>query len=237
MSSITTEQLDILNQFKCERLTKQDKNKLLLENFSNSKNIEIVKILREDAWEEDKNNQIVYYLVKHNDDIALFFAIKCGGLFTPFNEITDGIKNSKIKDKCKDKCSHINYVHSSYPGIEIVYFCANESFREKWKTLKIGNHPMGKVLFWHFFPDIIENILEIIGCEYLFLFAADSTDDRLLVAYYKVDLKFEEPNLIATNKPLFDFECIFLSQKIEDLQKNKEEFFNNFNQDFKNIEN
>ena len=96
---------------------------------------------------------------------------------------------------------------------------------------------MGKVLFWYFFPSITEEILKIIGCEYLFLFAADSTDDRTLVAYYKVDLKFEEPNLIATNKPLFDFECIFLSQKIEDLQKNKKEFFNNFNQDFFNTEN
>jgi len=240
MSSITNEQLDILNQFKCERLTDDANNKSLIKDFINTRNIGIVENLKDEAWEEDQNNKVVYYLIKKSDDIVLFFSIKCGGLFTPFEKITDDIKNFKLEDKNRDKCPHINHVHFSYPAIEIVHFCVNENFRPKWINFGFeDNQPMGKVLFWHFFPSIIEKLLNLIGCEYLFLFAADSTDDSTLVAYYKFDLKFEEADenkLIAPNKPSYDLGCIFLIQKIENLQKNKKEFFNNFNQDFKNIE-
>lgn len=70
-----------------------------------------------------------------------------------------------------------------------------------------------------------------IGCQYVFLFAADMSEDATLINYYNVALKFGQPTDISTNKPQYDLCCQFMCQGIGDLKKNQEEFFNNFNPD------
>ena len=92
-------------------------------------------------------------------------------------------------------------------------------------------HTMGETLYWKYIvPKFIE-VQKIAGCEYAFLFAADLSEDRTLVNYYDVSLKFQQQLDIGTNKPLYDFACVFMCQRINRLKELKDEFFNSFNMD------
>ena len=84
-------------------------------------------------------------------------------------------------------------------------------------------------MFWKFIVPIIFKIQSLIGCQYLFLFAADMSEDNNLINYYNVALKFEQPEHIGTNKPKYDFCCRFMCQEINTLKTNQEEYFENFN--------
>ncbi len=121
-------------------------------------------------------------------------------------------------------------VGHTYPGIEIVHFCSNDSMKEKWKSFNI-NHPMGEVMFWQYIAPIIYQVQEHIGCQYAYLFAADTSEDGNLINYYNVALKFEQPTEVGTNKPSYDLCCAFMCQEINELRKNRQEYFDNFNPD------
>lgn len=56
----------------------------------------------------------------------------------------------------------------------------------------------------------------------------------LWVNYYDVTLKFQKSLEIGTNKPFYDFCCDFMCQEINDMRKNRERFFENFNIDDEN---
>ena len=48
--------------------------------------------------------------------------------------------------------------------------------------------------------------------------------------YYK-NLKFQILENIGTVKPAYDFKCIFMSQEVNDLEQNMNQFFQNINPD------
>ena len=121
-------------------------------------------------------------------------------------------------------------VHITYPGIEIVHFCTNDKAKEYWKALGL-DHPMGEVLFWWFIMPKLQKVQKIAGCQYAYLFAADSSEDRTLINYYNVSLKFVKPEGIGTSKPRYDFCCEFLIQEINKLIAFRSEYFMNFNLD------
>ena len=121
-------------------------------------------------------------------------------------------------------------VDITYPGVEIVHFCTNDNAKEYWKCQAM-HHPMGEVLFWWFILPIIEKVQKIVGCQYAYLFAADSSEDRTLINYYNVSLKFTSPEGIGTSKPRYDFCCEFLLQEIGKLTLYRKEYFDNFNFD------
>ena len=93
------------------------------------------------------------------------------------------------------------------------------------------NHPMGEVLFWWFIMPIIESVQKIVGCQYAYLFAADSSEDRTLINYYNVSLRFVSQDSIGTSKPRYDYCCEFMLQEISKLVTFKSEFFMHFNLD------
>lgn len=134
------------------------------------------------------------------------------------------------RDRAEEPNEKIIRVVETYPGIELVHFCANDNARVFWKRSGI-NRPMGEVLFWRYIAPIIYNIQDIIGCQYVYLFAADASPDRSLVNYYQVALNFEQPSDIGTSKPRYDFRCEFMCQKTNDLRKNRAYYFENFNPD------
>lgn len=137
-----------------------------------------------------------------------------------------------LNDKLKEPNKKLNYVQTTYPGIELHLFCANENFKKDWELLGINppNNRMGIILFWKFIiPKIIE-IKRIVGCKYLYLFAADSTPDQTLISYYNI-LKFQQNNSISTSKPSYDWSCFFMVQEINNLCKERKLFFQNFNLD------
>lgn len=290
---ITQKQIDVLNSFKCERLSSNEQNRELIKEFTSTKGDGIVRYLQQNGWEEDHNGETAYYLIKNPEGLpCLFFSLKCGALFEPLNEeeiekniqqiqeklkpylspatgtissvdlsimlaqiikendITLGelnkiidllINKKQIKktlaivksDKEKEGERPIVRVHKTMPGVELMHFCANDLTKESWKKLGF-HHTMGVVLFWYFIVPIIEKLQTLIGCQYLFLFAADATVDGTLVNYYNVSLNFDIAENIGTSKPLYDFGCVFMSQEAKALKKKRIHFFNNFNIDIEN---
>lgn len=288
---ITKEQLDILEQFSCERLSQRPEHKYLLKNFRNEKGSPLVEYLNEKAWEEDENGVTAYYLVKAPDNqVVMFFSLKCGALFDPLDEagmkqsvvtakkllqaiqnvnkggdeklsaiqlleqyrtgqdislaeiqrvVKNGAKANRFldllnSDREREENQQIIRVGHTYPSIELVHFCTNDNAKAFWKECSLG-HPMGEVLFWRYIAPIIYEIQNQIGCQYAFLFAADASEDGTLINYYNVSLKFEQPNNVGTSKPSYDFCCEFMCQKISDLKKNHQEYFDNFNPDVDDI--
>lgn len=133
-------------------------------------------------------------------------------------------------DKKTEGNENISRVSKTYPGVELVHFCTNEKARKTWDTLGLG-HSMGEVIFWNKIVPKFFEVQKIVGCEYAFLFAADLSEDRTLINYYNVSLKFETDVDMGTNKPFYDFACAFMCQKLSALKYNQKEYFNNFNID------
>ncbi len=102
--------------------------------------------------------------------------------------------------------------------------------KSKWNTYNMG-HPMGETSFWKFIAPKFFDVQAIVGCEYAFLFAADLLEEGSLVNYYEVSLKFQKRLDVGTNKPFYDFCCDFMCQAVNDMRKNRQLFFENFNID------
>ena len=82
MGKITDKQKEIIESFSCERLSDKQENKELIKNFKSEKGRSLVRYLQHLAWDEDTEGKTAYYLIKDPDnEIALFFSLKCGALF------------------------------------------------------------------------------------------------------------------------------------------------------------
>lgn len=288
---ITKEQEEILDRLVCERLSSDDANKKLMETFVSRRGVSLVNYFRRFGMEEDKSGKTAYYIIKdREDEVLMFFSLKCGTLFEPLQDEqevkqdfqrlivlmqavqnADGtvsdeelreantllnkyqvgdrvtiedfqkliLKKAKNKsyflellfnDKTKEDNDNMFRVQSTHPGIELVHFCTNDSLKQKWKKLGMG-HTMGEVLYWKYIAPKLFQVQEIVGCEYVFLFAADLSEDGSLVNYYEVTLKFKKSPDVGTNKPFYDFCCDFMCQEVNEVRKSREYFFEHFNAD------
>ena len=277
---ITEEQQEILESLVCERLSRNPANMREIDQFFNSKNDKLVERLLNEAYSEDEEDKIAYYLVKDKEGHILFyFSLKCGqlydkhldfDLFKLLGELYDGLlkmksepdishedsivinkvleeirsrkgvlkedlkkitkKNQSIDDFEKVFKDDADKVGATFSGIEIVQFCSNEDNLVYWKKYDV-NQKLGVVVFWQFIVPIIIKIKELIGCEYLFLFAADDSEDENLVNYYKSWLKFESSDERSAATPVYDLTCKFLYQETCSLKEKRDTFFKNFNPD------
>lgn len=176
-----------------------------------------------------------------------FFKYKLAGTLTlktikdfknKFLQLQGKLRRSKIsninfeEDQKNEPNKKLNYVHTTYPGIELHIFCANEDYKDDWETLNFpdSNNRMGIIFFWKFIVPKVFEAQNIIGCKYLYLFAADSTEDQTLISYYNT-LKFTQDITISTSKPSYDWSCFFMSQEINALYNERDKFFRNFNPD------
>lgn len=152
------------------------------------------------------------------------------------SNLRDGVQYKKNTlreirgDRAHEPNGMIVRVGETHPGIELVHFCANDDARIFWRRSGM-KRPMGEVLFWWFIAPIIYNVQDVIGCKYVFLFAADLSPDRSLVNYYQIALNFEQPDDIGTSKPRYDFQCEFMCQKTNDLRTYRRYYIENFNPD------
>lgn len=133
-------------------------------------------------------------------------------------------------DKTKDPNKHIIRVANTHSGVELVHFCLNENSKSVWKSFNMPQS-LGKIIFWYHIVPILKKVREVVGCKYLFLFAADVTEDGTLINYYNVDLKLHRPIDIGTTKPVYDLNCIFMCNEISSLISHRKTFFENFNPD------
>lgn len=125
---------------------------------------------------------------------------------------------------------NIKNVGKTFAGVEIVHFCANDKCRDIWDKYGL-NQSLGAIVFWHFIVPKIFELRKIVGCEYLFLFAADCDPDEHLVNYYSQKLKFKKADEHSTAMPIYDFTCKFMYQEILGLENKRMKFFDNFNHD------
>ena len=140
-------------------------------------------------------------------------------------------KNATLyEDLEKEIGENVTHVGSTFSGIELVHFCANDGTRSFWKEEEMGQK-LGVVIFWEFVVPIVLAAMKHIGCQYLFLFAADKTVDEELVAYYHEYLHFNEASEMATAKPIYDLTCKFMYQETSELENKREYFFVFYNID------
>lgn len=116
----------------------------------------------------------------------------------------------------------------TYPCVEMVNFCKNKAADDGWHKLNVIPN-MGATLFWLKIIPIIEHVCETIGCTYVSLFAADeSIEKEKLISYYNQVLFFQKDEKIKAVKPQYDWECMFLCQKVRVLVEQKESFIKNY---------
>lgn len=137
-------------------------------------------------------------------------------------------KVSYVRDKKDWSGSNIEQVSEVLPGIELKYFGVNEDAKTLWTSYGLPKR-QGETLFWLCVVGKVEEICRRVGCQYLYLFAADNKPDGNLVGYYNTRLHFEKDSDLNANKPHFDFKCRFMCQEIEVLRKNQVYFFEHFN--------
>ena len=120
-------------------------------------------------------------------------------------------------------------VQKCFSAIELKHFCKNINYEY---NLDI---PLGMGIFWEIIVPLIKHITDLIGCKYLYLFAADNTEIkeqkqqvRKLLQYYRVNLKFEDITDLTIIKPDYDRYCLSLFQSIEQLLKNSEHIWDEF---------
>lgn len=130
----------------------------------------------------------------------------------------------------KEIGENVTHVGSTFSGIELVHFCTNENTCSFWEELKEGQK-LGVVVFWKFVVDVVLEAMKHIGCQYLFLFAADKSEDEELVAYYRDRLSFKEAIDMATAKPIYDLTCKFMYQETCSLESERDYFFEHYNID------
>lgn len=249
-----------------------------IDSFFNSKNEKLVERLLNEAYSEDENDQIAYYLVKDKDGHILFyFSLKCGQLYDRhldfdlyklLGELYDGLlkmkkesdttpedavvidkvleeirsrkgiikadlkriskKNKSIEDFEKLFNDDQEKVGETFSGVEIVQFCSNEDCSKYWEQYGM-KQKLGVVVFWHFIVPKVLSLMEIVGCQYVFLFAADDSEDEDLVNYYKTWLKFESSQERSAATPVYDLTCKFLYQDTCSLKEKRSYFYDHFN--------
>lgn len=131
------------------------------------------------------------------------------------------------KDMLEEQNVKISRAEKVYPGVEIVHFCKHDPAEDLWEEAGMGQS-LGKTLFWHFVVPKILEINELVGCEYVYLFAADSSEERSLIGYYH-GLNFELPMDMGTTRPVYDYGCAFMCQELGKLKKRQGQFFKAFN--------
>ena len=128
----------------------------------------------------------------------------------------------------KEFNADIARVGKTFSGIELVHFCSNTNTDELWDSLGFPQL-RGTIIFWYFVIPKVMEALKYVGCQYLFLFAADKSKEEKLVRYYENQLNFKKPDELATAKPFYDFTCKFMCHEISTLKQEQAEFFANFN--------
>ena len=113
-------------------------------------------------------------------------------------------------------------------GVELVHFCAHTPAAQRWKEMGFQPQTLGRTMFWNFVVPVIQQVRDLVGCEYLYLFAADEKKHGKLVRYYQ-ELGFEIREDLCVSKPEYDFGCFFMCQKVTALRNRRNAFFRNYN--------
>lgn len=142
-------------------------------------------------------------------------------------------KSARRDEDVKNDVNKDNHrVADTFSSVEVTVFCKNEAagVEEEWRKLGLP-YSIGLSVFWHHIVPKIKKLISIVGCDYLYLFAADKDADGELVNYYKTKLHFINPVKLGANKPSFDYDCFFLCQRVSEVLKHYSKFYSAYNHD------
>ena len=141
---------------------------------------------------------------------------------------------------------HTTNVHQTFPAIDIKFLCKNKHYIPKINL----DFRLGVYIFWELIVPHLLKTAELVGCKYIYLFAADNTDRTViktkkpimitpdydpyedekeeeqtvvlkLVEYYKNELKFNYVTQYKVLKPRFERTCFTLVQEVNKLEENR----------------
>ncbi len=194
-------------------MTSKEENKAAKDTFDSQKHNNTLGLyFKNEAWDADLDGETRVYVVKDSKNrIPLYFSLKCGLLFKKKNY---GTIDSTLQ------------VGTCYSAIELQHFCKNENYIPEIEP-ELLQVPFGFGIFWEVIVPEIFKITDKVGCKYLYLFAADNTENfsiQKLVHYYKNALKFYECQDDGINiiEPDYDENCYGLVQEISKLRINQE---------------
>lgn len=158
--------------------------------------------------------------------------------------------DSLMEDRRAEHNQLLVRVEQDYSAIQLVDFCADNNANKRWKNKdEYGMMPqlMGETLFWWFIVPKMQEISRLIGAEFVYLFAADSSAEGTLTKYYE-RLHFRRLSKLGTVKPFYDLNCAFMGKRLKTLHESlprmkdlsvdpdvygldhyRKEFFNTFN--------
>ena len=296
-------------------LTSSEDNKEHVNSFTAVENgREIARYLRESAWDDDQEHNTKVYLIKdkNTNEIAFYFAMNCGILFSDYryrdvkseetevfnkyveakkmcekkgmsasekqeadnrlaealgdlwNTVADEYRVSELLAYAEDKAlilkdreehfhdteelEHVQFVGETFPAIDVKFFGKNGSYKPSIEL----SFKLGVYIFWEIMVPYILKIANLVGCKYIYLFAADNSEDtnvtkaipmweedddpseddendtdtktkiRRLVNYYITELKFSNVTNYKVLKPHYESECYTLVQKVSELADKRE---------------
>lgn len=241
--------MSLNDRYICERLSTKNVNKKLIETFSNKRNPNLAEYLKNSAWQDDKDGWNAIYIVKDKDNdetVVLYFGLKSGMISLPFSEGVYYLLKKKEEDFLqhlpKDEKFYLNYIREfletaqkedeidkvaeTMPGIELSHFCINDTYRERLKANKQDTKGLGEYLYFSEILPIVDQARELIGCKFLYLFAADDTEEESLISYYRDRLNFQQISEFDSSvlddramipiMPFYDYKCEFMVYPFED---------------------
>lgn len=81
---ITNEQKEILDNLICERLSDNNINEVLIKSFVSKRGASLVNYFQKLGVREEREGKTAYYIIKtKQNEVLMFFSMKCGALFEP----------------------------------------------------------------------------------------------------------------------------------------------------------
>lgn len=230
-------------RYECVRLTSDNANKDRILNFENSLNPNLEEYLKQYAWDDDITSANAVYVVLDNEmdkDIVMYFALKSGMFSSPFSsdiyELLDKMDEDTWEDMPENKAEALKYLSSfieaaennneinkvadTKPGVELSQFCINLAYRKKMQDIGIDTKGIGAYIFHSEIYPIVQLVKEYVGCQFLYLFAADSSADGALISYYRdvlgfstlddYDKKITNDQEVIPIMPYYDYQCKFM---------------------------
>lgn len=142
---------------------------------------------------------------------------------------------------------HTTNVHQTFPAIDIKFLCKNKHYNPGIEL----DFKIGVYIFWELLVPHLLKVAELVGCKYIYLFAADNSDRSMsrikeppmynedydpyadeekyenskvvkrLVEYYQNELKFSYVTKYKILKPHYERMCFTLIQEVNKLEENR----------------
>lgn len=180
------------------------------------------------GWEENTSDESIKNKIS---DIQVEKSLSDEELRVYLQRISERIRNQRKMERAEEVLGEspaVQCVDETFPAIELVHFCKNTLYTGFNQSL-FSNHSLGEIIFWFKVLPVIQETLKNIGAEYLYLFAADTDENRTLINYYNTLLHFDSQSILGALKPSHNTACKFMCQNISEALLAKEDLLKEFN--------